>query len=158
MEACPLGDGQTLSLRFQTNGTYYTALTANFVEPWLWGKKPTALNVSVYYTRQTNSYYFYQNSDEYMEVFGALWNSTRLKWPDNYFVLYNQLSWQTYNLQDWYYNFLFSTGKSNNFSYTVSLSRNSTDQPIYPRKGVGFVVEPAAYAAIFAFPLQGYRL
>lgn len=132
----PLGDGQTLSLRFQTNGTYYTAISASFVEPWLWGKKPTALNVSVYYTRQTNSYYFYQTSDEYMEVFGAaLGIGTRLKWPDNYFVLYNELSWQTYNLKDWYYNFLFSTGRSNNFSYTVSLSRNSTDQPIYPRKG-----------------------
>lgn len=143
----PLGDGQTLSIRFQTNGTYYTALTANFVEPWLWGKKPTALNVSAYYTRQTNSYYFYQNSDEYMEVFGAaIGIGTRLKWPDNYFVLYNQLSWQTYNLQDWYYNFLFSTGKSNNFSYMISLNRNSTDQQIYPRKGsdlsIGLQITP----------------
>lgn len=132
----PLGDGQVLSFRFQSNGTYYTAITANFVEPWLWGKKPTALNISLYYTRQTNSYYFYQNSDQYMEVFGAaLGIGTRLKWPDNYFVLYNQLSWQTYSLKDWHYNFLFSTGRSNNFSYTISLSRNSTDQPIYPRKG-----------------------
>ncbi|MBO8428839.1 MAG: BamA/TamA family outer membrane protein [Bacteroidetes bacterium] len=143
----PLGDGQTLAIRFQTNGTYYTALTANFVEPWLWGKKPTALNVSAYYTRQTNSYYFYQNSDEYMEVFGAaIGIGTRLKWPDNYFVLYNQLSWQTYNLKDWYYNFLFSTGKSNNFSYMISLNRNSTDQQIYPRKGsdlsIGLQITP----------------
>lgn len=143
----PLGDGQTLAIRFQTNGTYYTALTANFIEPWLWGKKPTALNVSAYYTRQTNSYYFYQNSDEYMEVFGAaIGIGTRLKWPDNYFVLYNQLSWQTYNLKDWYYNFLFSTGKSNNFSYMISLNRNSTDQQIYPRKGsdlsIGLQITP----------------
>ena len=132
----PLGDGQTLSIRFQTNGTYYTALTASFMEPWLFGKKPTSLNVSVYYTRQTNSYYFYQNTDEYMEVFGAAVGiGTRLKWPDNYFVLYNELSWQTYKLQDWNYNFLFNTGKSNNASYKISLNRNSTDQPVYPRKG-----------------------
>jgi len=132
----PLGDGQTLSIRFQTNGTYYTALTANFMEPWLFGKKPTSFNVSVYYTRQTNSYYWYQNTDEYMEVFGAAVGiGTRLKWPDNYFVLYNELSWQTYKLNNWNYNFLFDTGKSNNFSYKVSLNRNSTDQPIYPRKG-----------------------
>ena len=52
----PLGDAQTLALRFQTNGTYYTALTASFVEPWLFGKKPTSLSLSAYYTRQTNSY------------------------------------------------------------------------------------------------------
>lgn len=132
----PLGDGQTLSIRFQTNGTYYTALSASFVEPWLFGKKPTSLSLSVYYTRQTNSYYFYLNSDEYMEVFGAAAGiGTRLKWPDNYFVFYNELSWQTYNLKDWNYNFLFSNGKSNNISYKVSLNRNSTDQAIYPRRG-----------------------
>ena len=46
----PLGDGQTLSLRFQTNGTYYMALSVNFVEPWLTGKKPTSFSTSIYYT------------------------------------------------------------------------------------------------------------
>ena len=66
----PLGDGQTLSIRFQTNGTYYTALSASFLEPWLTGKKPTSLSTSIYYTRQTNSYYYYLNNDEYMEVYG----------------------------------------------------------------------------------------
>lgn len=132
----PLGDGQTLAIKFQTNGTYYTALSASFMEPWLFGKKPTSLNVSVYYTRQTNSYYWYQNTDEYMEVFGvAAGLGTRLKWPDNYFVLYNEISWQTYRLNNWNYNFLFNTGKSNNASYKISLNRNSTDQQIYPRKG-----------------------
>ena len=132
----PLGDGQSLAIRFQTNGTYYTALTASFMEPWLFGKKPTSFQVSVYYTRQTNSYYWYLTDDEYMEVFGAaIGLGTRLKWPDNYFVLYNELSWQTYKLQDWNYNFLFNTGKSNNASYKISLSRNSTDQPVFPRKG-----------------------
>ncbi len=40
----PLGDAQNLSIRFQTNGTYYTSLSASFAEPWLFGKKPTSLN------------------------------------------------------------------------------------------------------------------
>ena len=68
----PLGDAQNLSVRFQTNGTYYTSLSASFSEPWLFGKKPTSLNMSVYYTRQTNSYIYYNilNNDEYMEVYG----------------------------------------------------------------------------------------
>ena len=135
----PLGDGQTLSLRFQTNGTYYTALTASFIEPWLTGKKPTSLSLSLYYTRQTNSYYYYLNDDEYMEVYGfAASIGSRLKWPDDYFVLYHELSWQQYKLKDWDYNFLFSNGKSNNFSYKLTLNRNSTDQPIYPRAGSDF--------------------
>ena len=137
----PLGDAQNLSLRFQTNGTYYTSLSASFSEPWLFGKKPTSLNMSLYYTRQTNSYLAFNilNNDQYMEVYGfAAGIGKRLKWPDNYFVLYNQLSWQTYNLQDWAYQFMFKTGVSHNLSYTLSLSRNSTDQQIYPRVGSDF--------------------
>ena len=137
----PLGDAQNLSIRFQTNGTYYTSLSASFSEPWLFGKKPTSLNMSLYYTRQTNSYLAFNilNNDEYMEVYGfAAGLGKRLKWPDNYFVLYNQLSWQTYKLQDWAYQFMFDTGISHNLSYTLSLSRNSTDQQIYPRQGSDF--------------------
>ena len=137
----PLGDAQNLAIRFQTNGTYYTSLSASFMEPWLFGKKPTSLSVSAYYTRQTNSYIAFNilNNDEYMEVYGlAAGIGTRLKWPDNYFVLYNQLSWQTYKLQNWNYNFLFNTGISHNLSYTISLSRTSTDQQIYPRQGSEF--------------------
>ncbi len=137
----PLGDAQNLSVRFQTNGTYYTSLSASFSEPWLFGKKPTSLNMSLYYTRQTNSYLAFNilNNNEYMEVYGfAAGIGKRLKWPDNYFVLYNQLSWQTYKLQDWAYQFMFDTGISHNLSYTLSLSRNSTDQQIYPRQGSDF--------------------
>lgn len=135
----PLGDGQQLSIRFQTNGTYYTAFSASFSEPWLTGKKPTSLNISAYYTRQTNSYYFYQNSGQSMEVYGfGAGIGTRLKWPDNWFVLYNELSWQTYRLKDWQYYFLFTDGLSNNISWKINLSRNSTDQAIYPRKGSDF--------------------
>ena len=137
----PLGDAQNLSFRFQTNGTYYTSLSASFSEPWLFGKKPTSLNLSVYYTRQTNSYIYLNilNNNEYMEVYGAAAGiGTRLKWPDNYFVLYNQLSWQTFNLKNWNYNFLFNTGISHNLAYTISLTRNSTDQQIYPRQGSEF--------------------
>ena len=137
----PLGDAQNLALRFQTNGTYYTSLSASFSEPWLFGKKPTSLTTSLYYTRQTNSYLALNilNDDQYMEVYGfAAGIGKRLKWPDNYFVLYNQLSWQTYKLQDWAYQFMFDTGISHNLSYTLSLSRNSTDQIIYPRVGSDF--------------------
>ncbi|MGM9791406.1 MAG: outer membrane protein assembly factor [Candidatus Cryptobacteroides sp.] len=138
----PLGDAQNLSFRFQTNGTYYTALTASFTEPWLFGKKPTSLNLSAYYTRQTNSYLALNilSHDRQMEVFGFSASlGKRLKWPDSYFVLYNGLSWQTYKLTNWYSGyFIFDDGLANNLSYTVNLSRNSTDQMIYPRSGSEF--------------------
>ena len=44
----PLGDAQNLSLRFQTNGTYYTSLIFSFTEPWLTQKKPTSLSLQSY--------------------------------------------------------------------------------------------------------------
>lgn len=135
----PLGDAQNLSFRFQTSGTYYSSLSASFVEPWLFGKKPTSLSLSAYYSRQTNSYLMWNilNNDKQFEVYGfSAGLGNRLKWPDNYFVLYNQLSWQTYKLTNWFSNyFIFDDGTSHNFSYTLGLSRTSTDQQIYPRQG-----------------------
>lgn len=141
----PLGDAQNLSIKFQTNGSYYSALSASFVEPWLGGKKPTSLSVQAYYTRQTNSYTssYYQilNDSQWMEIFGAsVGVGTRLKWPDNYFVLFNTLGWQSYRLSDWPYQFIYKTGASNNINYTVTLSRTSTDQSIFPRSGSEFTL------------------
>jgi outer membrane protein insertion porin family len=138
----PLGDAQNLAFRFQTNGQYYTNLSASFTEPWLFGKKPTSLSISGYYSRMTDSYLAIGilSTDKVFEVFG--FNAglgTRLKWPDNYFVLYNNLSWQTYKLTNWTNSyFAFNDGISHNLSYTIQLSRNSSDQQIYPRSGAEF--------------------
>ena len=135
----PLGDAQNLAIRFQTSGTYYTALSASFSEPWLFGKKPTSLSLSTYYTRQTNSYLAWNilSKEKQMEIYGfSAGIGNRLKWPDNYFVLYNQVSWQTYKLTNWFENlFIFNDGIAHNLSYTLGISRNSTDQPIFPRGG-----------------------
>ncbi len=135
----PLGDAQNLSIRFQTNGTYYTSLSASFAEPWLFGNKPTSLSASLYYTRQTNSIIAlnFLNSDKVYEVYGfSMGLGKRLKWPDNYFVLYNSINWQTYRLTNWDAGyFIFSNGTSHNLSYTFNISRNSTDQALFPRQG-----------------------
>jgi outer membrane protein insertion porin family len=134
----PSGDGQTLALRFQTNGSYYTATSISFTEPWLGGKKPTSLSLSAYYTRETNGYYF-QAVTQSLETYGlSAGIGQRLKWPDTYFTLYTGVALQHYILNNWQTYFLFSDGQSNNFSFNVILGRNSTDQPIYPRKGSDF--------------------
>lgn len=135
----PLGDAQNLSFKLQTNGTYYSTISASFTEPWLFGKRPTSFSVGAYYSRQTDSYVALDilSNNRVMEVFGASASlGNRLKWPDTYFVLYNSLSWQTYKLKNWYSGyFIFDDGISNNLNYSVSLARNSTDQQIYPREG-----------------------
>jgi outer membrane protein insertion porin family len=135
----PSGDSQTLSLRGQTNGSFYKAFSLTFVEPWLGGRKPTNFSFSLYHTvNNMPGTYIYQVSDKRMKVSGgALGIGTRLKWPDDWFQFYNELSFQNYNLNKWDY-FMFETGSSNNFSYKASLTRNSISQPIYPRNGSNF--------------------
>ena len=132
----PSGDGQKLSVRVQTNGIYYQAYNASFTEPWLGGKKPQALSVSVYYSSQTNGLKKSDASRQAINILGAsVGLGIRLKWPDDYFMLYNEIGYQHYSLKNYFSSFSFSDGTSNNLNYTVTLSRNSIDAPIYPRSG-----------------------
>jgi outer membrane protein insertion porin family len=52
----PSGNGQTLSMRIQSNGLYYQSYNLSFTEPWLGGKKPNAFSFGVYYSVQTNGF------------------------------------------------------------------------------------------------------
>ena len=132
----PTGDGQTLSIRAQSNGRYYQAYSLSFVEPWFGGKKPNSLSVTLYRTIQTNGRPKDDARRQSIDINGAAIGSMRrLGWPDDYFTLYNEISLQNYVLDNWAGYFLFSNGKSNNFSVTSTFGRNSVDQLIYPRRG-----------------------
>ncbi len=132
----PTGDGQRLGLRLQTNGTYYSLINLSFTEPWLGGRKPQALTVGVYYSYQDDGYWNTTGSREYyMGILGASVSlAKRLKWPDDYFIFSHGLTYQQYNVKN-YPNFAMPTGVSNNINYNFTISRNSVDQPIYPRQG-----------------------
>lgn len=131
----PSGDSQSLAIRAQTNGSYYKAYSLSFEEPWLGGRKPNSLSISLYHSVQNNSSYVYQAGTQYMKVSGAgVGLGKRLKWPDNYFTLSNEISYQNYDLKDWS-GFIISNGSSNILSLKTTFGRNSTDQPIYPRRG-----------------------
>ncbi|MCB8963442.1 MAG: outer membrane protein assembly factor BamA [Bacteroidales bacterium] len=137
----PSGDSQSLSLRASTNGTYYKSFSLSFSEPWLGGKKPTNLSFSIYHQIQSGSSYFYQTSNKFFKVTGlSVGIGTRLKKPDDYFTIQNEVSFQNYYLKNWTGYFIFSDGTSNNFSLKTTLGRNSTDQLIYPRSGSNFNV------------------
>lgn len=142
----PSGDGQRLSLRAQSNGVYYQSYNLSFTEPWLGGKKPNSLTVSIYNSTQTNgikrkedgTYDDYGNKLERQEIQingASIGLGTRLKWPDDYFMLYGNLSYQNYHLSNYYSAFSYSDGISNNFSITGMINRSSVDAPIYPRSG-----------------------
>jgi len=134
----PTGDGQRLSLRAQTNGTFFQSYSASFTEPWLGGKKPNSFTGSVFHSVQSNGLSGNQRSGLYTTgvVLGL---GKRLTFPDDYFTLQYQLSYQRYqNIVDLNGNAWIPSipaGGSNNISFRIILGRNSTDQPIYPRSG-----------------------
>ena len=161
----PIGDGETLSLGAQTNGTYYQSYNVQYSTNWLGGKRPIQFNVGVSYSKQTdvspnyynsgylnnyNNYRYgygsynyanydnYRDPDKYIKLLSvyAGWGK-RLSWPDDYFTLSLQLQYQRYMLRNWRY-FLMPTGTSNNLNLTVSLNRTSTDNQLFPRRGSEF--------------------
>lgn len=166
----PQGDGQTLSLQVQTNGTYYQNYSLSFLEPWLGGKRPNQLSFSIFYSKQSdinsnyinqnyyNNYYNYLygtgvNSNYYTDAYDpgkyvkmlgvSLGFGKRLRWPDDYFTFMAELSYTRYMLKSWQY-FLITNGNCNNINLSLSLQRNSTDHPFYPRKGSEFLFQVTA--------------
>ncbi len=132
----PSGDGQKLSLRIQSNGIYYQSYSASFTEPWLGGKKPNSLTVSGYQSVQSNGIAKGSPNRSAIVITGVTVGlGKRLQWPDDYFTLYQSLSFQNYDLKNYANVFSFDNGTSNNFSYTFAVSRNSVDAPIYPTSG-----------------------
>jgi len=133
----PSGDGQRLSLSASSNGAYYQNYNISFTEPWLGGKKPNALTVSVYRSVSSNG----QDGDnrEAIEILGlTLGLGKRLKNPDDYFTIYNGINFQQYKLINSQSFFSFKDGFSNNVNYNIRLGRNSVDQLIFPRRGSNF--------------------
>ena len=129
----PAGDGQRLSVRAQSSGTGFWSLNGSFTEPWLGGRKPNSLTLGVSHSVQS------VGSGETRQSIritgGSLGLGRRLKFPDDFFTLYNEVSYQYYVLNNFFSTFAFADGFANNLSFTHILSRNSIDNPIYPRSG-----------------------
>ncbi|MBR2031742.1 MAG: outer membrane protein assembly factor BamA [Alistipes sp.] len=131
----PMGQNQRLSISGQTNGTYYKALALSFQDPWLGGRKPNSFTISGHLSEQNNAYYIWQSATSYFRSYGiSVGLGKRLSWPDPYFTFYGELAYQRYGLKN-YNAFVMSNGSANMLSLRLVLARNSTDQPIYPRRG-----------------------
>ena len=139
---------------------------ASYSTAWFGGKRPLQFNVSVFYSKQTgvnsnyynnnyynaynnyrygygssyyNSYENYYDPKQYIQMLGATvgWGK-RLRWPDDYFVLSMDLSYTRYMLKNWRY-FIMSNGNANNINLGLTLSRSSTDNPMFPHRGSEFM-------------------
>ncbi|MCQ2334216.1 MAG: outer membrane protein assembly factor BamA [Paludibacteraceae bacterium] len=101
---------------------------------------------SYYYASYGNNYNDYYSQlqeqeadpDKYLRTIGVhIGYGKRLHWPDDYFTFYGELSYQLYMMKNWPY-LLITDGNSHNLALTLSLSRNSIDNPIYTRRGSSF--------------------
>ncbi|MCQ2975023.1 MAG: outer membrane protein assembly factor BamA [Bacteroidales bacterium] len=154
----PGGDGQKLSLAFQSNGKYYQTYSLSFVEPWLGGRRRNSLTVSFYYTDVNylnySSYYNYR-----MQVIGgAVGFGRRLSWPDNYFQLYEELEYKRYKLNNYpYFEGFDADGIANEVALKTVFSRNSIDAPIYSRRGSSFSLSLEITPPYSKFNNKDYR-
>ena len=138
----PMGDGQTLALRLQAS-QFYSTYSFNFSEPWLGGEQPVQLSTSLQHTIQYRYDYFTGLADktQSFQISGLTFGlAKRLRVPDDFFQLSQALSYQYYNLKNYYTGlFTFGDGEANNLAYTISLSRNNTRvNPIFPTGGSTF--------------------
>ncbi|MGB2397174.1 MAG: BamA/OMP85 family outer membrane protein [Flavobacteriaceae bacterium] len=140
----PSGDGQQLSLRLQAS-QFYNTYSFTFAEPWLGGRQPVQFSTSLSRTNQFRYDYFTGRADksQSFEISSiSIGLARRLRVPDDYFTLSQALTYQYYNLKNYFTGlFTFGNGVSNNISYTIALTRNNTyTNPIFPLGGSNFVI------------------
>ena len=182
----PMGDGETLSLGAQTNGTYYQSYNASYSTNWFGGKRPVQFTIGGYFSKQTdvssryynsgymnnyynylygygygnnyyNNYENYYDPDKYVKIMGInIGWGKRLRWPDDYFNLSAQLSFTRYSLKNWSY-FLMSNGNSNNLNLSIQLSRSSVDSPLFPRRGSEFMASVTLTPPWSAWDKKDYK-
>ena len=138
----PIGDGQQLSLAFQSNANSYTSYSLSFLEPWLGGKKPHSLGFNAAYQvfEQTTT-----DVEGLSTVFRNRVLSTsvdfnrRLTFPDDYFRSNTSLNYKYYDMQnpgDFFQGFENENrAYINILSLNQTFSRSSVDALIYPRSG-----------------------
>lgn len=149
----PTGDAQRLSVRVQMNGRSFFSSTLSFSEPWLGGKRPTSLTSTFNYNR-LGAFGFGQNVEDpgKFEIYTASTSiGTRLRWPDDNFIVSGGLRVQHYTLDNYFGGTtgLFVTdrneqvqeGDYTNIALELTLARSSVAEPFFPRSGSNFSLQ-----------------
>jgi outer membrane protein insertion porin family len=136
----PGGDGQRLSIRAQSNGSFFQSYTFSFTEPWLGGKKPNSLSYWINHTAISNGRFLRSNpSYSGVGISGTgIGLQRRLKWPDDYFTNYYELSYQYYDVMNYSVFPNLPKGYANDIALKYVIQRSSVSAPIYPQSGSNF--------------------
>ncbi len=148
----PVGDGQKLSVRAQSNGKAYQSYSFSFTEPWLGGKKRNSLTLSLNKSNYRNGYYdpvqtkYVYNDSTKLGTFGiGVSLGKQLKWPDDFFSLVYSLNYTQYKRRNYgIFPGASPTGTSNNLSLKIALQRSSVFNPVFPTSGSSFVASVQA--------------
>jgi outer membrane protein insertion porin family len=142
----PMGDGQKLSLRYQSNGVAYRSYNFSFTEPWLGGKKRNSLTFGISASKFTNAYdpltggfsraaadnTYLKTTSVYVSL------GKQLRWPDDYFSLVYSLNYTQYKMKNYPIFPGMSNGTSSNVSLRLGLQRSSVFNPTFPTSGSNF--------------------
>ncbi len=131
----PVGDGQKFSLSAQAQGPRYQNYSVSFTEPWLGGKKPNSFGLSYNHTRQASI--LADNTETGRMTLDGITVSLgrRLTWPDDYFTQSTSLAFQRYDITFEQGFFGLPKGNYNTWVFNHTISRNSIDNPMFPRRG-----------------------
>ncbi|MEM7299377.1 MAG: POTRA domain-containing protein, partial [Bacteroidota bacterium] len=133
----PVGDGQSLSLRFQANGRSFQSYSFSFQEPWLGGRRPNSLGLSFSKSIQRQINRLTDETLGWLKVTGVSASfGRRVRWPDDFFFVSTGISYQRYDLLQFGTRALgFNTGDANSFTLNATIARRSVNNPMYPRGG-----------------------
>ena len=132
----PIGDGQKLSINYQSNGASYNSFNFSFTEPWLGGRRPNALTTSFIYSKFSGAGLGNDPSSSFLRVLGGSVSlGKRLKWPDDNFVFTFGVDYKNYKLKQYALLENFNDGTANDLNLKLVFARYTVDQPLYPRSG-----------------------
>ncbi|MBB00543.1 MAG: outer membrane protein assembly factor BamA [Saprospirales bacterium] len=132
----PSGDGQNFTVRVQSNGKLFQSYNLSFTEPWLGGRKPNSLSLSFFRQRLNDLDINRAIEGSLVTTGGSVALGTRLRWPDDYFIVQTSLNFQRYQLDNFNtFDFSFTNGQANNINFSTTIARNSIDQPLFPSRG-----------------------
>lgn len=143
----PQGDGQKLSLRYQSNGRAFNSYNASFTEPWLGGRKRNSLTLALYHSKFSNAFDPFtglpdkaRSDTNFLKTLGlSVSLGKQLKWPDDFFSLVYSINYTQYNLNHYPIFQGLDNGTSTNISFKIALQRSSVFDPIFPRSGSNFI-------------------
>ena len=133
----PSGDGQRLGINIRTNGTFFQSYSLSFTEPWFRGR-PNPVGGSVSFTqfsREPVSIGPTRSRDgTFTQISSNLFFERRLTWPDDNFNLSFGVGYQYWRNDRGLLSSL-PEGVNQTVTYSQALTRNSLDNPMFPRQG-----------------------